>query len=111
MSKVKILVVGRNAEIVEIMLRLINKNEAWFALSAMDDSEAVSVFTQHDIDLVMLSSGIPAVSEALLRKTFTAQKTAVKIIQHFGGGSGLLSNEILAALDVKPLFFDTDNAL
>jgi hypothetical protein len=34
-----------------------------------------------------------------MRSVFLLQDPAIKIIQHFGGGSGLLASEIQAALD------------
>jgi hypothetical protein len=48
--------------------------------------------------LALLGSGISEEAENKLRKIFTHQNPQIKIIQHFGGGSGLLSNEIEAAL-------------
>lgn len=49
--------------------------------------------------MVILGGGIEPESELKLRRIFSILKPAVKIIQHWGGGSGLLSNEIRSALD------------
>jgi hypothetical protein len=53
--------------------------------------------------IVLLSNGIDAGSENKLRNYFSARNPCVIIIQHYGGGSGLLKNEILQALDAKTM--------
>lgn len=98
MQKIHILVICRHQEILQTILRLINNNERWEAMGTSDDEKAVGLFHQHAFDLVLLGSGISNESENKLRKIFTHQNTQIKIIQHFGGGSGLLSNEIEASL-------------
>ena len=98
MQKIYILVICGHAEILQTILRLLNNNERWSAIGTSDDEKAVEMFHQHSFDLVMLGSGISDESENKLRKIFTHQNPLVKVIQHFGGGSGLLSNEIEAAL-------------
>jgi len=98
MQKIYILVICGHAEILQTILRLINNNERWEAMGASQDEKAVELFHRHAFDLVLLGSGISDASENKLRKIFMNQNTQIKIIQHFGGGSGLLSNEIEAAL-------------
>ena len=99
--KTQILVIGRNDEILKILDRLINKNENWQGYIANNDEKAIELFQQYSIDLVLLSSGIPEESEQKLRKLFSIQDANVSIVQHYGGGSGLLENEILEALSAK----------
>lgn len=99
MSKIQILVIGREADILQTVLRLINKNDKWNATGTSEDETAIELFHQHPHDLVLLGGGIEAASEIKLRKIFTLQDPDIKIIQHWGGGSGLLENEINAALD------------
>ncbi len=96
MKPFSILVIGRNKEIHSIVLRIINKDERWKAIGALTDEEALEAFSINVIDMVLLGSGISESSEALLRSTFLKQKPNLPIIQHYGGGSGLLYNEILA---------------
>jgi DNA-binding NtrC family response regulator len=98
MQKVQILVICHHEEILQTILRLINNNEKWQAVGTADDEKAVELFHQHQFNLVLLGSGISDEAENKLRKIFTHQNPQIKIIQHFGGGSGLLSNEIEAAL-------------
>jgi hypothetical protein len=101
--KTEILAIGRHDEIMQTLLRLINKNENWHAAGALTDEEAIRIFDSVQTDLVLLSNGIDEDSEKRLRAYFTRKNPAVIIIQHYGGGSGLLSNEILQALDTKAM--------
>ena len=96
--KIQILYIGRHPEILSTVLRLINQNEDWQAFGANTDEEAMAVFKQQTYDLVLLGNGIEEEAENKLRSFFTKLQPNVKIIQHYGGGSGLLSNEIKEAL-------------
>lgn len=96
--KTRILVIGRHEEILQTVLRLINSNADWEAKGTLQDAEAISLFGSFHFDIVLLSSGISENCEESLCSYFRDKKPAVIIIQHYGGGSGLLSNEILQAL-------------
>ena len=96
--KIAILVVGRHEEILQTLLRIIHKNENWTAKAAMTDEEALALFDAHRFNIVLLSSGIDEADEQILRRSFQGKDPAITIIQHYGGGSGLLSNEIMQAL-------------
>jgi DNA-binding NtrC family response regulator len=98
MKKIQILVICSHEEILQTIARLINNNEKWKATGTSDTEKAIELFHQHHFDLVLLGSGLSEDAENKLRKIFTHQDPDIKIIQHFGGGSGLLSNEIEAAL-------------
>lgn len=102
MEKLKILAIGRHPEIMQTVIRLINNNPDWDGTAAMTDKEAVQAFDHEVFDLIMLCSGIEPESEENLRAYFTAHRPAVKIIQHYGGGSGLLTAEIYEALKEQP---------
>ena len=101
MRKIEILVVGRHPQIMETVLRLINQNENWSAVGALTDEEAIEKFHQHTFQMVLLGGGIEEAGERKLRSLFTFHDPGIIIIQHYGGGSGLLSNEIMEALDKK----------
>jgi hypothetical protein len=102
MEKIQILVIGRNSDIVQTVERLINNNPAWNATHALTDSEAIILFENQPFSLVLLGGGIEPQSEKLLREALTAHNPRVTIIQHYGGGSGLLATEINMALDGIP---------
>ena len=103
MKKVKILVIGRHPDILQTVLRLINKNEAWEGMGTGNDTEAIELFQKHNFDIVLIGGGVESESELHFRSVFTQHNPNIKIVQHFGGGSGLLLGEIQAALDNSPL--------
>jgi DNA-binding NtrC family response regulator len=96
--KAKILVVGRNIEIQQVILRLINSQSVYEAMGVLTDEGAIEAFTKNDFDLVLIGGGVDEYSEAMLSDQFRSKKKGIKIIRHYGGGSGLLFNELQAAL-------------
>ncbi|MFD2603421.1 hypothetical protein [Flavobacterium suzhouense] len=98
MNKINILYTGRHPEILETVVRLINQNENWNGFGASSNEEAINLFTTINFTIVLLGCGIPEDEEKQLRDTFAAINPECPVIQHYGGGSGLLSNEIYAAL-------------
>ena len=67
----------------------------------MQDEEAIELFQNRKFDIVLLGGGIEEESEKKLRSLFLFQDPEISIVQHFGGGSGLLSNEIRETLDKR----------
>jgi len=98
MSKVEILVVCRHEGILQTIVRLINNNPDWHAIGAVTDDEAITAFDAQAFKLVLLGSGIKKESDEKLRSYFTSKQPGIVIVQHYGGGSGLLSAEIYEAL-------------
>ena len=98
---IKILYIGRHKEILDTVVRLLNANEDWLGIGAETDEEALHLFSKYDFSLVLLGCGIEEESEHLLLTTFRNLKPDSVIIQHYGGGSGLLKNEITSALQVS----------
>lgn len=98
MKKSAILYVGRNSEILNTVVRVINANERWFAIGAMDDQVVQDLFKENDFEVVLLGSGITEESEAVLRVFFHQENPKAVVVQHYGGGSGLLKSEIDFAL-------------
>ncbi|CAN1573288.1 hypothetical protein MCETHM1_03431 [Flavobacteriaceae bacterium] len=101
MKKLEFLILGKNEPILEILLRLVNANEDWHAIGFGDEETAKEYFKQNLLDIVLLSSGIDTESEKKIQEFFMAQQPEIEIIQHYGGGSGLLQNEILQALEQR----------
>jgi hypothetical protein len=98
MDKIEILVVCRHEGILQTIVRLINNNSAWNATGVATDDEALAAFGSKPFKLILLGSGIEKDSDDKLRATFTAQNPDIIIVQHYGGGSGLLAAEIYEAL-------------
>ncbi|MEZ0007910.1 hypothetical protein ABH942_003296 [Flavobacterium sp. 28YEA47A] len=94
-----ILYIGRHPEILETVVRLINNNEDWFGTGAETDESAMELFERIHFHIVLLGCGIESESEEKLRIFFKNTNPNCTVVQHYGGGSGLLTNEILMALE------------
>jgi hypothetical protein len=99
-----ILVIGKDPEILKVVLRLLNdyKEANYHAIGTIDPHQAKALFADADIDLVLITNGIDATLDASLREEFLSRRPGVRILQHFGGGSGLLFAEISQALATQP---------
>lgn len=98
METIIILYVGRHLKISATVFRFINANENWNGACVMNDEEA-DVYLKKDFSFVLLGSGIQKESETNLGAFFNKQNPNIVIVQHLGGGSSLLKNEILLALE------------
>jgi len=98
-NDLNILAVGRNAAIMEVIHRLINAHEKWTGTTAASAEEAVNAISTAQYDIVLLCAGITEEEAAMLKQQLAKHRPDTILLRHFGGGSGLLENEILAALD------------
>jgi hypothetical protein len=99
MDKTDILVICRHEGILQTVIRLINTNPDWNATGAITNETALAEFTAKPFKLVLLGSGIEKESEESLCEAFKAYNPDIIIVQHYGGGSGLLAAEIYQALN------------
>lgn len=93
-----ILYIGRDTEITVVMNRLLNARPEWKGICVCSDEEAVAICKAQHIDLVLLGNGIDHEAEKALKVSLLELRPGLKIIQHYGGGSGLLYGEIMTAL-------------
>lgn len=96
-----ILVVGSDRSILAVISRLIDAHPGWAATVATSEEEAETLFREGDFSIVLVGAGFPARDEQSLRERLTRLDPAVTVARHFGGGSGLLENEILGILQTK----------
>ena len=82
-------------------MQLINQHENWSGEGNTEEERIIELFYRNNYDLVLLGGGISVASEKKIRALFGHQKAAIPIIQHYGGGSGLLANEIEEALEKR----------
>ena len=101
MDTLEILVVGTHPEILKVILRLIHANPLWKATGCSCVSDAKDTFLEKDFDLVLLGAGLAEDEELELTSHFESQKPVVRIVKHYGGGSGLLFAEIYQAIEIK----------
>ena len=98
MKKVKIWVVCANDDIRAVILRLINANEFWEATGASDVKSTIERLIAGVFDVLLVGSGLSEQEENSLIAYVRSQLPDVRIIKHYGGGSGLLYGEIYQAL-------------
>jgi hypothetical protein len=81
-------------------LRLLNDYQQahYHAVGSTDPDQARELFAGGDIGLVLMTNGIDATLDASLRQAFLSRKPNTRILQHYGGGSGLLFAEIAQAM-------------
>lgn len=96
-----ILAIGRNEEIMTVMQRLLNAPEDWSGKAVTTDEAAYEALQTTAYDIILLCAGITAEEETALRERLSALAPAAIITRHYGGGSGLLRNEILYLLDQR----------
>lgn len=95
---INILAIGRNVEIMQVMQRLINVPEKWTGRVVTTEEEAVAACREETFDLVMLCAGIDEAAAESIRKQLAQIDPRAVVIRHYGGGSGLLENEIMMAM-------------
>jgi DNA-binding response OmpR family regulator len=100
-TTLSILVVGRDKAILEVVERLINSHAGWVAAIAMTAEEAEQLFNSKPFPIVLVGAGFSAQEEESLRQRLRSLDSNTTVTRHYGGGSGLLENEILGILQRK----------
>lgn len=95
MKKIEILAVGKHPEIMKTILRLINGKPQWSGNLAFTVSEAIELTKTINFAIVLLGAGLSETETEQLQNHFT-----IPVVQHYGGGSGLLYAEIYQATNV-----------
>lgn len=94
-----ILAVGKNVEIMTVMHRLLNAPDNWTGVTVTTAEAARAAFEKEAFDIVLICAGISPEEETTLTAHIKQHSPAVIVKRHYGGGSGLLKNEILYALE------------
>lgn len=98
-ENIRILVICRDRDILDTVMRLLRQKAEWVSFGAVTDDDAVRIFDTELPALVLIGSGVGKESEEKLTTYFKLKQPAVKVVQHFGGGSGLLFNEVQQAIE------------
>jgi len=96
MENLQFLVIGKNQEILETLKRIIENNEGWKAKIENDEAVCYDYIEENQVDIVLLSSGLDEKFENEIKSFCGNLDKEVKVIDHYGGGSGLLKNEVYA---------------
>ncbi|AQX85290.1 hypothetical protein I6H88_20875 [Elizabethkingia bruuniana] len=94
MKTLNFLVLGKNKEILEVLKRLIENNEGWNAELLFDEDASYEYLKTNNVDILLLSSGLDLEYEQEIKKYTLSLDKDIKVIDHYGGGSGLLKNEV-----------------
>ncbi len=97
-EKLNILVAGRHPEIVPTVVRLLKNNPQWNPTGVLSNEECEAHMQKYKVDILLLSSGLSEADEQLIRQQLVNLHPEAVVIQHYGGGSGLLIAEIYQAL-------------
>lgn len=93
-----ILVVGRDRAILEVIHRLINGHEGWHATITETEEAAIEAFKEKRYAMVFVSAGFSKEEEEAIRQKLLLLDPRIVVTRHYGGGSGLLENEIVGIL-------------
>ncbi|MEM9525983.1 MAG: hypothetical protein AAGA31_05190 [Bacteroidota bacterium] len=97
---INILSFSTNPEILPVMDRLVNKNPNWRSLSAANLATARKLVQEEDVDLVLLGAGTGEAERSVLQEDILFHNKQTRLINHYGGGSGLLLAEVTGAMTV-----------
>jgi hypothetical protein len=97
-TDLNILAVGRDKDILTVVERLINSHDGWKAAVASTEDETETIFRTKAFPIVLVGAGFSAEEEEALRQRLLRLDPMVVVTRHYGGGSGLLENEILGIL-------------
>lgn len=95
MKNIEILAVGTHPDIMKTILRLLNSKPGWQGTLAFSAEEAISQSKLVSFDIVLVCAGFSAEETQQLQTSFKAP-----VVQHYGGGSGLLYAEVCEALKI-----------
>ncbi|WP_449386915.1 hypothetical protein [Chryseobacterium lineare] len=94
MNTLNFLVIGKNQEILDTLKRVIENNDGWKAYIQTDENASYNDIQNKQLDIVLLSSGLEEQFEKDIKEFCEKLDKNIKIIDHYGGGSGLLKNEV-----------------
>ncbi len=97
MDALQFLIVGKNEEILETLKRLIENTNGWSATISSEENEVLSYLENNPPDALLVSSGLSEAFEKEIIQFVLHLNIKTKVIMHYGGGSGLLKNEIFSA--------------
>lgn len=94
MERLNFLVIGKNQEILDTLKRILEKNEGWHAELTSNENYCYKFLEENPVDILLLSSGLDEQFEVKVKEFAASLGKGIKIIDHYGGGSGLLKNEV-----------------
>ncbi|MDM1296141.1 hypothetical protein HX021_17790 [Sphingobacterium sp. N143] len=96
MRTLNFVVFGKNEEILLTLKRIIETTPAWKTTVQQQLSSCKNYLSAHPVDILLLSSGLSAEEERDIIDHLSHLNYPIGLIQHYGGGSGLLKNEVFS---------------
>lgn len=95
----QLLAIGYDLAIMQVMERLLSSHTGWNGVVALTKKDGLEHISDGNYDAVLLCVGVTAADEEEIREAVAIHPSSAIVIRHYGGGSGLLENEVRAALD------------
>ena len=97
MQNIEILIIGKHPDIMKTILRLLNNKTGWNGTAAFAADEAIEKGNTILFDVVLLGAGLTDIEAKQIQAHYK-----IPVVQHYGGGSGLLYAEIYQSLNIQP---------
>ncbi|WON92188.1 MULTISPECIES: hypothetical protein [unclassified Sphingobacterium] len=94
MRTLSFVVFGKNTDILLTLKRIIESNTSWHAIVQEELGACKSYLRDNPVDVILLSSGLSQQEEKEITDHLSLLNYPIGLIQHYGGGSGLLKNEV-----------------
>ncbi|MGN7821538.1 hypothetical protein ACTJJB_15500 [Chitinophaga sp. 22536] len=95
----KLLAIGYDPAIMQVVERLLNSHAGWEGIIALTKEDGLEKIRAGNYHAILLCVGVSAADEETFREAVRMHHPSTIVIRHYGGGSGLLENELRAALD------------
>jgi hypothetical protein len=95
MENLRVLVLGKNQQILETLERVFIKIKFVQTSFLSNENESYYFLKENKMDAILLSSGLSSEFEISIMNYAATNFPSIKVIPHYGGGSGLLRSEIL----------------
>lgn len=89
-----LLLICKNSHILETLCRVLSKYDTYSVTSASTCEEIYLHLYRSNFDGVLLGSGLTDSEEKEVRYWIKTNAPQTRLIVHYGGGSGLLFNEL-----------------
>ncbi|MDR6735490.1 hypothetical protein J2X77_002358 [Sphingobacterium sp. 2149] len=94
MKTLTFLLFGKNEEILLTLKRIIESTPMWNATLLQELDSCKKQLINHPVDVLLLSSGLSLQEEQEITDYLSQLPYSIGLITHYGGGSGILKNEI-----------------
>ena len=90
----KVLVVGLDEQITNVIVRLLNNMSGYYGIASNSIDEMLDTLRNDKYDILLIGAGFSKEHEDTIRQKAYQIQPDLKVLEHFGGGSGLLLSEL-----------------